>query len=83
MTLAEAMKTIRKYCEKNECATCVFGVDGMFFRYCGLMRDDPGHWKTPTETNIYDEEEIHENCTVQILRNSQTGETSIGWWEND
>lgn len=35
------------------------------------------------ETNIYDEEEIHENCTVQIWRNSQTGEESIGWWENE
>ena len=35
-----------------------------------------------TGVNIYDEEEIHTNCTVQILRNSITGETSIGWWEN-
>lgn len=34
-------------------------------------------------TNLYDEVEIHENCTVQILRNSVTGEISIGWWEND
>jgi len=34
-------------------------------------------------TNIYDEIEIHENCTVQILRNSVTGETSIGWWDNE
>lgn len=34
------------------------------------------------EPNIYDQEEIHENCTVQILRNSITGETSFGWWEN-
>lgn len=33
--------------------------------------------------SIFDEEEIHTNCTVQILRNSITGETSIGWWENE
>lgn len=33
------------------------------------------------ETNIFNEEELHHNCTVQILRNSQTGEQSIGWWE--
>ena len=32
-------------------------------------------------SGIYDQEEIHRNCTVQILRNSVTGETSIGWWE--
>lgn len=35
------------------------------------------------EPNIYDEEEIHENCTVQILRNSVTGAYSFGWWENE
>lgn len=34
------------------------------------------------ETNIFDQEEIHTNCTVQILRNSVTGEVSVGWWEN-
>ena len=28
------------------------------------------------------EKEIHENCTVEILRNTVTGECSIGWWEN-
>ena len=35
------------------------------------------------ETNIFDIEEIHPNCTVQILRNSVTGEVSVGWWPND
>ena len=35
------------------------------------------------ETNIFDQEEIHPNCTVQILRNSVTGEVSVGWWENE
>lgn len=35
------------------------------------------------KASIYDEQEIHTNCTVEILRNSVTGETSIGWWEND
>lgn len=29
---------------------------------------------------FFDQEEIHENCTVQILTNSVTGEVSIGWW---
>jgi hypothetical protein len=32
-------------------------------------------------TSIYDQEEVHHNCTVQVLRNSVTGETSVGWWE--
>lgn len=35
------------------------------------------------ETNVFDVEEIHHNCTVQILRNSVTGEQSIGWWPEE
>lgn len=35
------------------------------------------------EVNLYEEVELHTNCTVQILRNALTGELSIGWWEND
>ena len=34
------------------------------------------------ELNIFDEEEVHENCTVVIWRNSETGEQSIGGREN-
>lgn len=29
---------------------------------------------------MFDHEEIYENCTVQILTNSVTGEVSVGWW---
>lgn len=29
---------------------------------------------------FFDEEEIIENVTVQIWRNSVTGEESVGWW---
>lgn len=32
------------------------------------------------ETNIYNKEETIEGCTVQILTNTATGETSVGWW---
>lgn len=31
------------------------------------------------ETNIYDHEEIHHNCLVQVLSNSITGEQSPAW----
>ena len=34
------------------------------------------------EVNIYDKEELHTDCTVQILRNSITGQWSFGWWPN-
>ena len=85
MTLSEAVKTIKDYCAKTDtCTNCQFAKAGTVFPIlCGLMRNAPEDWKDPPETNLYDIEEIHENCTVQILRNSVTGETSIGWWENE
>ena len=35
------------------------------------------------DIGLYDIEEIHPNCTVQILKNSITGQISVGWWENE
>jgi len=35
------------------------------------------------ETNLYDKIETHENCTVEILHNTSTGEYSVGWWDNE
>ena len=35
------------------------------------------------EANIYDQCERHENCTVEVLTNSVTGQTSVGWWKNE
>lgn len=33
-----------------------------------------------TEINLFDKREVYENCTVEILTNSVTGQQSIGWW---
>ncbi len=35
------------------------------------------------DLNMFDEEEIHPNCTVQLLHNSVTDEYSVGWWDNN
>lgn len=34
-----------------------------------------------TEIGVYDTEEIHHGCTVQIWSNSMTGDVSVGWWK--
>ena len=31
---------------------------------------------------LYDREEIFPDCTVQVLTNTATGQTSVGWWLN-
>lgn len=36
-----------------------------------------------TEANMYDVVEEHDNCHVQVLRNSVTGEISVGWRQDD
>lgn len=35
-----------------------------------------------SQIEYFDIEEIHPDCTVQVLRNSETGAISVGWWEN-
>lgn len=32
------------------------------------------------QMNLYDQCEVIEGCTVEILTNTLTGETSVGWW---
>lgn len=39
-------------------------------------------YSVKVETNMYDKEEIFPDCTVQVLTNTATGETSVGWWNN-
>ena len=60
---------------------CPFEMLGNYDNMCKRFEPQDGIIKV--DTNLFDEVEIHKNCTVQILRNSVTGETSIGWWEND
>jgi hypothetical protein len=40
------------------------------------------YYEPSVKANIFDEREVHENCTVEIWKNSATGEISIGWYEN-
>lgn len=35
-----------------------------------------------SQIEYFDIEEIHPDCTVQVLKNSETGAISVGWWEN-
>lgn len=36
-----------------------------------------------TQAHIFDRCEIYKNCTVEVLKNSFTGDVSYGWWRND
>ena len=35
------------------------------------------------ETNLYNKSTIYTNCTVEVWENTETGETSIGWYRTD
>lgn len=56
----------------------------MLIMFCKIIDAQPtaSAEYVETECNLFDVEEIHEDCTVQILRNSVTGEESVGWWPN-
>jgi hypothetical protein len=56
-------------------------ADFLIANGCRLERKQATSDTNTVETNIYHQEEIHHNCTVQILHNSVTGEQSVGWWE--
>lgn len=75
-------------CEVNEAAKC--GTDYKYLLkheqyYDSIRPDCPLKPFTQPEpqitTNIYDQEKIHHNCIVQVLRNSVTGDVSVGWWK--
>ena len=44
--------------------------------------EDEIGWEDITEINMYDKEETYEDCTVQVLENSVTGDVSVGWRRN-
>lgn len=39
--------------------------------------------RTEIMSSIFDTVERYNNCTVEVLTNSVTGEQSIGWWDNE
>ncbi len=39
--------------------------------------------KTAVQCNLFDERVVYPNCTVEIFRNSLTGDESVGWWRNE
>lgn len=77
MTNAEAIVILRDMggcCSSdNEYIACDMAISA--------LEKQEGKNPIAVETNIYDTEEIHHGCAVQILRNSVTGDVSVGWWE--
>lgn len=70
-------------------------IEHMYAKYLNMpifySEDEMFAWATNYATDSYtddfstlffDEEEIHENCTVEIWKNSATGECSVGWKPN-
>ena len=47
------------------------------------VQEEPRIISVESLVSFFDQEEIIENCTVQILTNSKTGEVSVGWWRNE
>ena len=68
----------------NDCDNCKY--DGREICPCASC-SEYDKWEPQEEhidsIGIYDVVEEYPNCTIQILKNSITGEESIGWFNND
>lgn len=84
MTNAEAIEILKLRRGCAEYVDCIYvdseDIEAIDMAISALEKQE-GKKPITVETNIYDQEEIHHGCTVQILRNSVTGEVSVGWWE--
>ena len=79
MTRAELIETLTAMIEKagNSEHPMLFGY-GMGL--ADALRLIKGEDIEGLVGNLFDIEEVHENCTVQVLRNSITGAVSVGWF---
>lgn len=88
-------KAGKKRAEIRTCAGCLYWNYSMIDSPCRgcLQNGELTRWEPDVpkaapemqmvESNIFNIEEIHTDCTVQILRNSVTGEQSFAWYPND
>lgn len=63
------------------CKECVYGSNCNVARGHGYHVKSCIQYQAELETGIFDIVEEHDHCHVQVLRNSITGEVSVGWWE--
>ena len=62
-----------RFCCKNQLPLVTMRADK-----CRLQEVNP-----QIDADIYDKETTIYGCTVQILENTVTGKTSVGWWRED
>lgn len=48
----------------------------------GENENEPEQNETNMDIPFYNQVDTFTDCTVQILTNTITGESSVGWWEN-
>lgn len=60
--------------------TLVGGCIGFFVCVILTQTNENAFWVK--EVNMFDDEHIFHDCTVQVL-DRKDGEPSIGWWRND
>ncbi len=89
--MKEVVKIAKKYVSVDEILGIAKARDYYFMLKSDLMKCKK--YEMPeqkvmideheVDTELYDREEIHPNCTVQVWTNSYTGKTSVGWWPNE
>lgn len=82
MTNVEAVEWLKKrWNDMNEARSRRWVPENIFAEEIDVYGIAIKALESQTEVNIYDHEETYHNCTVQVLTNTVTGQTSIGWWQ--
>ena len=73
-----------RYCaeERGGCGVCEYSETGCNRKELIMASIEAVEsFIHPESSGIYDLEEIHENVTVEVWKNSITGECSVGWYD--
>ncbi len=57
-------------------------VEAKYCPVCGTYKTNKDEIVS-VKTNLYDGVERYSHCIVEVLTNSITGETSVGWYKTD
>lgn len=87
MTKEEIVRKLRELAEVKLPRQVYPGLyvvsEDMMLAIMALAKEAADEIEFRVDIPIYDQEEIHHGCTVQVLTSSVTGESSVGWWKEE
>ena len=75
---------LRECAQTCGCGACRYSYDGCsHYKILMAAAETLESYIHPESSGLYDIEEVHDNCRVEVWKNSVTGEVSVGWYESE